>query len=81
MSTLVTEPELLASTGYSQRGRLETWLRAQGIRYWRGRDGQILTTTGLMEAAALGQHAGRTPATLAPSPITFAPHAQAKKSA
>lgn len=67
MSALITEDQLQACTGYSQRGRIETWLRQQGIRYWRGKDGRLITTTALMEAAALGQHA----ANHRPPAITF----------
>lgn len=54
---LVGEKELLEKTGYSERGWLENWLRRNGIRYWRGKDGELLTTTGLMEAAVMGNDA------------------------
>lgn len=55
MSTLVSEAELLDKTGYESRGWLEKWLRENKIKYWKGRDGKIVTTIGLMEASKLGK--------------------------
>lgn len=71
MSQIVTEAQLQEASGFAQRSRLEQWLRANNIRYWRGRDGLLCTTTGLMEAAALGQHAAP-PANGPAAPVRFA---------
>lgn len=59
MSEPLSEEQLFALTGYSDRGWLEKWLQREGIRYWRGRGGRLCTTTGLMEAAKLGKDAPR----------------------
>ncbi|HVT35661.1 MAG TPA: DUF4224 domain-containing protein [Nevskiaceae bacterium] len=50
-SAIVQEEELLKSTGFEKRGWLENWLREQGIEYFRGKDGRVFTTVGLLEAA------------------------------
>lgn len=60
-SQLVSEADLLDSTGYAHRGHLENWLRDNRIEYWRGKDGKLFTTVGLMEAAKLGGDQGHHP--------------------
>ena len=80
MSILVGERELLEKTGYQDRGWLEAWLRRNNIRYWRGRDGELLTTTGLMEAALMGKDAAPAPtSSTARRPIRFAAHGKTSK--
>ena len=61
---LLTEADLLAWLGYSQRGRLEDRLRTLGVPIIYGRDGRICTTLGALEAAL-----GVRPAEQRPAPV------------
>lgn len=59
---IVTEDHLKEVTGYSARGHLEHWLRANRIPYYRGKDGRLFTTIGLLESVKTGGSApGVTP--------------------
>ncbi len=51
---LITEDQLKAWSGYSQTGKLLDFLRANGILYFRGRGGSVMTTIQAVNAPLLG---------------------------
>lgn len=53
--SIITEDDLMAATEYTTRGRLESHLRDNHIPFFRGRDGRLWTTLGLIESARLKQ--------------------------
>lgn len=48
---IITEDQLLEATGYRRTADLERCLYQQNIRYFRGRQGRIWTTTDLIARA------------------------------
>ncbi len=50
---LLTESDIANWCGYKRQGDIERWLKENGIRYFRGKDGKLLATIGLVEAAKL----------------------------
>jgi hypothetical protein len=51
LGSVVQLEDLQAITGYQRAADVERCLRDQGIRYFRGRNGVLWTTLGLIEAA------------------------------
>ena len=47
---LVTEEQLKAWTKYSRTADLMEWLRSNGIAYFRGRGGSVMTTVQAVNA-------------------------------
>lgn len=64
---IVEEEALLQATGYADRGWLERWLRANRVKYFRGKDDRLFTTIGLLEASKLDKD----PAGGSRRPISF----------
>lgn len=58
---LLDEDALKAWSGYSQRARLEEWLRERKIPYTRGQGGRICTTQAAIDAALMGRPAAAEP--------------------
>lgn len=52
-AAVLLERDLQAMSGYTRRGDIERWLTAEGVKFFRGRNGQISTTLGLVEAAKI----------------------------
>lgn len=58
-SQLLTQSDLANWCGYKRQGDIERWLRDEGIKFFRVRDGKISTTIGLIEAAKLKKAANQ----------------------
>lgn len=65
---LVELEDLQAITGYDRSADIERCLKSQGIRVFYGRNGQLFTTLGLIEAAG-----GLTPANGPAQPAPYSP--------
>ncbi len=50
---LLTEQELSEWCGYKRQGDIEKFLIKEGIKFFRGKDGKLLTTHGLIDASKL----------------------------
>ncbi len=57
MKQLIQQKELFEWSGYKRQGDLENFLKSEGIQYFRGRGGRLLTTPGLINAAKIGKAA------------------------
>ena len=57
VTQVISEKELMLATGYSTRSALARNLSMNGVRFFRGRRGQIWTTRDLIQAAASGDQA------------------------
>ena len=52
-NVLLTESEIKDWCGYKRQGDIERFLKENGIQYFKGKDGEIKTTIGLIEASKL----------------------------
>ena len=53
---MLDEAELLAKTGFKRRSELENWLNLNGVLWWPGKGGRIVTTLEAVNRALLKTH-------------------------
>ena len=53
---MIDEAELLAKTGFKRRSELEHWLNLNGVLWWPGKGGRIVTTLEAVNRALLRTH-------------------------
>lgn len=54
-TALLNEKDLSNWCGYKRRGDIEKFCREHGVKFTTGKDGRILTTQAVLDAAILGE--------------------------
>jgi hypothetical protein len=54
-TALLDEKDLSNWCGYKRRGDIEKFCREHGVKFTTGKDGRILTTQAVLDAAILGE--------------------------